>query len=192
MGSFPYQILVVACPEVWDKAVLSQSSLIDQLNPSWVTCFHFKINVSLVFCQLWGFSTQLENNQGDTTSNSSTKQDSNSSAVPQRAALVQDFTQEICLSIRSCWFLYTSEWAWNQPDPGFIPLGSMLENTPRVLVCTSEWPGTLTGFNNFQYSQSIIVSIPTADKVPQLRTRKIINWKKKKQTKTNHPKAIPS
>lgn len=94
---FPYQILVVACPEIWDKAVLSQSSLIDQLNPSWVTCFHFKINVSLVFCQLWGFSTQLENNQGDTTSNSSTKQDSNTSAVPQSRSCVKFHTRNSSL-----------------------------------------------------------------------------------------------
>lgn len=97
LGLFPYQILVVACPEVWDKAVLSQSSLIDQLNPSWVTCFHFKINVSLVFCQLWGFSTQLENNQGDTTSNSSTKQDSNSSAVPQSSSCARFHTRNLSL-----------------------------------------------------------------------------------------------
>lgn len=47
---FPYQILVVARPKIWHKAVLSQSPLIDQLNASWITCFHFKINISLIFC----------------------------------------------------------------------------------------------------------------------------------------------
>lgn len=56
---FPYQILIVTCPKIWHKAVLSQSPLIDQLNASGITCFHLKINVSLIFRQLWCFSTQL-------------------------------------------------------------------------------------------------------------------------------------
>lgn len=118
VGSFPYQILVVAGPEVWDKAVLSQSSLIDQLNPSWVTCFHFKINVSLVFCQLWGFSTQLENNQGDTTSNSSTKQDSNSSAVPQSSSCTR--FHKIILSLYQQLLIFIHLWMALKPARSMV------------------------------------------------------------------------
>lgn len=60
MFQVPYQILRISCPQVWHKAVLSQGTLVSQLDASWIPSLHFKLDIGLVFSQLRRFSNQLE------------------------------------------------------------------------------------------------------------------------------------
>ena len=59
-----YQILSVTGPQVWDKAVLCQGTLIRQLNASRVANLHLKVKIGLVLSQLGCLGNQLELKQG--------------------------------------------------------------------------------------------------------------------------------